>query len=37
MENNVSADKSFKFTVKVVNLYKFLTKTKKNLFFQSKF
>ena len=29
MENNVSADKSFKFAVKVVNLYKFLTENKK--------
>ena len=29
METNVSADKSFKFAVKVVNLYKFLTENKK--------
>lgn len=29
MENNVSADKSFKFAVKVVNLYKFLAENKK--------
>ena len=37
MKENISVKKSFEFAVRIVNLSKYLTKKKRNIFFQNGF